>query len=140
MLEAILFILSPNSFLMLSLVLVRPDHQKGHRSMKIHQRNIDSLDSEERTIQPEKLVMNQPKYLDPDPGTHEREWSRYLAQERLAYVQSYLEEADAVSMTTETSDSGIPGTHGAPSELGIEETHGKENIFLPTKISILRIF
>ena len=85
--------------------------------------------------------MNQAKYLDPDPGTHEREWSKYLDQERLAFVQSYLEKAeDAESMTTETSDSGMPGTYGTPSELGMEETHGKVNISFPTKLSILLIF
>ena len=53
--------------------------------------------------------------------------SRFLDQERLAFVQSYLEKAeDARSMTTETSDSGIPGTHGTPSEFGVEEISGKQ--------------
>ena len=52
--------------------------------------------------------------------------SRYLDQERLAFVQSYLENAeDARSMTTETSDSGVPGTRGTPSEFGLEDTSGK---------------
>ena len=52
--------------------------------------------------------------------------SRYLDQERLAFVQSYLENAeDSRSMTTETSDSGIPGTRGTPSEFGLEDTSGK---------------
>ena len=52
--------------------------------------------------------------------------ARYLDQERFAFVQNYLEKAeDAQSMTTETSDSGIPGTHGAPSEFGLEDTSGK---------------
>ena len=52
--------------------------------------------------------------------------SRYLDQERFAFVQNYLEKAeDAQSMTTETSDSGVPGTHGAPSEFGLEDTSGK---------------
>ena len=52
--------------------------------------------------------------------------SRYLDQERLAFVQSYLENAeDARSMTTETSDSGVPGIRGTPSEFGLEDTNGK---------------
>ena len=52
--------------------------------------------------------------------------SRYLDQGRLAFVQSYLENADdARSMTTETSDSGVPGTSGTPSEFGLEDTSGK---------------
>ena len=52
--------------------------------------------------------------------------SRYLDQERLAFVQSYLENAeDARSMTTETSDSGVPGTRGTPSEFGLEDTSCK---------------
>lgn len=52
--------------------------------------------------------------------------SRYLDQERFAFVQNYLEKAeDAQSMATETSDSGISGTNGAPSEFGLEDTSGK---------------
>ena len=52
--------------------------------------------------------------------------SRYLDQERFAFVQNYLEKAeDARSMTTETSDSGIPVTLSAPSEFGLEDTSGK---------------
>ena len=59
----------------------------------------------------------------------EEQQPRYLDQERLAFVQSYLEKAeDARSMTTETSDSGMPGTNGASSELGLEETNGKNNL------------
>ena len=34
-------------------------------------------------------------------------------------------DTDAYSITTETSDSGMPGSHGAPSEFGMEETSGK---------------
>lgn len=53
---------------------------------------------------------------------------KYLDQEELAFVQEYLEKAeDARSMTTETSDSGMPGTHSAPSELGMDEKSGKLN-------------
>ena len=88
----------------------------------MHRRNSDSSlyckarDGEvpkERTIQPENPVLSQTKYLD---------------QERLAFVQRYLEKAeDARSVTTETSDSGMQGTHGAPSELGIDEASGNLN-------------
>ena len=70
----------------------------------------------ERIVEPENPLLNQAKYLD---------------QERLAFVQRYLEKTeDARSMTTETSDSGMPGTHGAPSELGIEEISGNVKVFV----------
>jgi len=92
------------------------DNREERRPTGMHRRNSDSnlyckaRDGEvpkERTIQPENAVLNQTKYLD---------------QERLAFVQRYLEKAeDARSVTTETSDSGMQGTHGAPSELGIDE-------------------
>ena len=60
-----------------------------------------------------------------------KDQARYLDQQKLAYVQDYLEKADdARSMTTETSDSGMPGTHCAPSELGMEETGGILNASL----------
>jgi len=48
--------------------------------------------------------------------------------EKLAYIQSYLEQSkdsDSHSVTTELSDSGMMESHGAPSEIGIEETSGK---------------
>lgn len=89
----------------------------------MHRRNSDSnlyckiRDVEgpkEKAIEPEKPVTCRDNYLD---------------QERLAFIQSYLETADdARSMTTETSDSGMPGTNGASSELGMEETNGKNNL------------
>ena len=63
------------------------------------------------------------------PEGVEEQQPRYLDQERLAFVQSYLEKAeDARSMRTETSDSGMPGTNGASSELGMEEAKGKNNL------------
>ena len=49
-------------------------------------------------------------------------------QDKFSYIQNYLakaEDIDAYSITTETSDSGMPGSHGAPSEFGMEETSGK---------------
>ena len=104
--------------------MVGLDGWEKKQPMKMQRRNSDSnlyckaRDSEgTRIIQPEQLqpVTKQNKYIDP---------------ERLAYVQSYLEKAeDAQSMTTETSDSGAPGIHGAPSELGMEETRGKQNAY-----------
>jgi len=92
----------------------------------MHRRNSDSSlyckawygeGPNERAIEPEKPVKNQAKYLD---------------QERFAFVQSYLEKAeDARSMTTETSDSGVPGTRGTASELGMEDTTGTTIVFFP---------
>ena len=88
--------------------------------MRIHRRNSDSNlycktmvseGSGQTPVITERRPVNQ---------------SRYLDQERFAFVQNYLEKAeDARSITTETSDSGIPGTHGAPSESGLEDTSGK---------------
>ena len=102
--------------LILFIVFVFPDGREEERPMKMHRRNSDSnlyckaLDGEmpkERTFQLEKPATRRAKYLD---------------QERLAFVQSYLDNFEgAGSMTTETSDSGMPGTLGAPSELGMEE-------------------
>ena len=62
------------------------------------------------------------------PDGREDEQFKYLAQEKFSYIQSYLEKAentDAYSITTEASDSGMPESHGAPSEFGMEETSGK---------------
>jgi len=98
----------------------------------MHRRNSDSnlyckiRDGEgPKAIEPEKPVTCRDNYLD---------------QERLAFIQSYLETADdARSMTTETSDSGMPGTRGAPSELGMEEESGKAILYLPTCLSTLPV-
>ena len=71
-----------------------------------------------------------------------KDQARYVDQQKLAFVQEYLEKADdARSMTTETSDSGIPGTHGQPSELGMEETGGKLNasLYTYTRLSVLSV-
>ena len=60
------------------------------------------------------------------PADEREEW-----QEKLAYIQSYLEQSkdsDSHSVTTETSDSGMTGmaeSRVAPSEFGMEETSGK---------------
>ena len=73
---------------------------------------------EEGAVQPGQPVLNQANYLD---------------QDRLEFVHRYLQMAeDTRSMTTETSDSGMPGTHGAPSEIGMEETTGKAIVFVLT--------
>lgn len=112
----------------LFLVLVCPDPREQERAMRMHRRDSDSnlyckaRDGEqpkESRSKAEKPVMYH------DQGPEEESRSRYLDQERLAIVQSYLKKAvDARSMTTETSDSGIPRTHGAPSEFGLEEISG----------------
>jgi len=103
------------------LVFVSPEEET---TIKRHRRNSDSSlyckawygeGPNERAIQPEKPVKNQATYLD---------------QERLSFVQSYLEKAeDARSMTTETSDSGMPGARGTASELGMEDTTGTTIVF-----------
>lgn len=57
------------------------------------------------------------------PDVQREEW-----QEKYAFIQSYLEQtkdSDSHSATTETSDSGMWGSQGAQSELGIGETSGK---------------
>ena len=57
------------------------------------------------------------------PADEREEW-----QEKLAYIQSYLEQSkdgDSHSVTTETSDSGMAESRVAPSEPGMEETSGK---------------
>lgn len=52
--------------------------------------------------------------------------------ERLAFVQRYLEKSeDTRSMTTDTSDSGVPGTHETLSELGMEEVSGELTPYQP---------
>ena len=92
--------------------------------MELKRRNSDSnlyrkaqgSESTNYLIQSEKPEENQTKYLD---------------DERRALLQSYLENTEDVrSVTTETTDSGIPGTHGTPSAFGIEETNGKEIVFI----------
>lgn len=60
--------------------------------------------------------------------------SGYMDPERLAFVQSYLEKSeDTRSMTTDTSDSGVPGTHETPSEFGVEEISGKLTSYQPLR-------
>ncbi len=51
--------------------------------------------------------------------------ARYFDSEKYAFVQSYLQNIrdETQSMTTETSDSGIR-THGAPSDIGMEDISG----------------
>ena len=60
----------------------------------------------------------------------EEKQSRYLNEERMAFVQNYLENTeDRSSLATGTSDDGI-GSHSAPSDLASEEPRGKNKIFL----------
>ena len=56
----------------------------------------------------------------------EKEQDRFLEDEKYSFVQRYLENVrETHSFTTETeSDSGIK-THGATSELGMEDIAGK---------------
>ncbi|KAL9959126.1 hypothetical protein ACROYT_G036214 [Oculina patagonica] len=51
--------------------------------------------------------------------------ARYVDSEKYSFVQSYLQNIrdETQSMTTETSDSGIR-THGAPSDIGMEDISG----------------
>lgn len=52
--------------------------------------------------------------------------SRYLDPEKERFIQSFLKTTeDTSSVTDESSDSGMPGTHSALSDLGTEETSGK---------------
>ena len=94
--------------------------------MRMHRRNSDSnlyckVWGGEKSNESRNKAENQDQY----PYGQEEERSIYLDQERLAFVQSYLEKADdANSMTTETSDSGMPCSQGAPSEFGLEERSG----------------
>ena len=54
----------------------------------------------------------------------ERNQEPNFGEEKYAFVQRYLENLqERQSLTTETSDSGIK-THGAPSELGMEDISG----------------
>ena len=56
--------------------------------------------------------------------------SGFLNEERLAFVQNYLENTvDAISLTAGTSDEGIE-SHSAPSDLASEEPGGKNKSFL----------
>ena len=85
-----------------SFCLEGPDSCLEAKPMRIHRSNSDSNlycktmvneDSGQTPIITERRPTNQ---------------SRYLDQERLAFVQSYLEKAgDARTMTTEISDSGV---------------------------------
>ena len=62
------------------------------------------------------------------PADEREEW-----QEKLAYIQSYLEQSkdsDSHSVTTETSDSGMAESRVAPSEFGMEETSGNMLIIM----------
>jgi len=60
----------------------------------------------------------------------EAKQSRYLNEERMAFVQNYLENMEHTgSLTTGASDDGI-GSLSAPSDLALEEPGGKNKSFL----------
>ena len=60
----------------------------------------------------------------------EEKQSRFLNEERMAFVQNYLENTeDTRSLTTGTSDDGI-ASQSAPSDLALEEPGGKNKSFL----------
>ena len=61
---------------------------------------------------------------DEESRESEKKQKGFLAEDKYAFVQRYLENVhETHSATTETSDSGIK-THGAPSELGMEDISG----------------
>ena len=105
-----------------------PDGWEEHRILKSHRKNSDSnlycksQDSE----RPVKPIIHEGK------DAHEQ---------KLTFVQSNLEKAeDALSMTTETSDSGMLGTHGTPSELGMEEARGTLMLLFALRKSLVLRF
>ena len=64
------------------------------------------------------------KAKDEEMSKRKRNQERFLAEEKYGFVQRYLENLhETHSFTTETSDSGIK-THGATSELGMEDISG----------------
>ena len=64
------------------------------------------------------------KAKDEEMSERKRNQEPVLGEEKYAFVQRYLENLqERQSLTTETSDSGIK-THGAPSELEMEDISG----------------
>ena len=85
-------------------------------------------------IQPELPNRIEDKCQDEDPDGHIGNRSRYLDEEKLTFVQNYLERTeDAHSVKTETSDSGME-TRSAPSEFEMEERSGKAVVFFSRAI------
>lgn len=80
-------------------------------------REEEKSGEEERPVQPDQPVLNQ---------------ANYLGQDRLAFIMNWQMAEGTRSMTAETADSGVPGTHGTPSEIGMEETFGKAIVFVTT--------
>ena len=78
-------------------------------------REEEKSGEEERPVQPDQPVLKQANYYD---------------QDRLAFVMSSWQMAEDTRSMPETSDSGVPGTYGAPSEIGMEETFGKVIVFV----------
>ncbi|XP_068741964.1 uncharacterized protein [Montipora capricornis] len=88
---------------------------------KVEQGEIANDEVKDGRIQPELPNRIEDKCQDEGPDGHTRDQSRYLDEEKLAFVQNYLERAeDAHSVKTETSDSGME-TRSAPSEFEMEE-------------------
>ena len=64
------------------------------------------------------------KARDQNIEESEKKEERFLGEEKYEFVERYLENVHNVhSATTETSDSGVQ-THGAQSELGMEDISG----------------
>ena len=70
--------------------------------------------------------------MNADDSMDKEKRLKYLDQEKYDYIQNYLEQAreqtkdvDTHSVTTDTSDSGIPGSKTTSSEVGTEDSSGK---------------
>ena len=111
----------------------RADHkilEKKKKPSLLFFEEIANDEVKDGRIQPELPNRTEDKCQDEDPDGHIRNRSRYLDEEKLAFVQNYLERAeDAHSVKTETSDSGME-TRSAPSEFEMEERNGKAAVLL----------
>ena len=72
--------------------------------------------------------------LSEDTDGKEKRRLKYLDQEKFDYIQNYLEQSreqtkdvDSQSVMTETSDSGMQGSHSASSEVP-EDASGKISV------------
>ncbi|XP_068710479.1 uncharacterized protein [Montipora foliosa] len=88
---------------------------------KVEKEEIANDEVKDGRIQPQLPNTIEVKCQDKGPDGHKGEHPRCLDEERMAFVQNYLERADdARSVKTETSDSGME-TRSALSELEMEE-------------------
>ena len=119
----LVFIKKPHFIIIIIIIIIFTGAASSEetRLIRIHRRNSDSsLYCKTRYAE----ALKQPPVSSERPPNSQ---SRLLDQEKVAFVQSYLEKAeDARSRVAETSDSGISGTHGTPSEFMVEETSGKQ--------------